>query len=342
MNKLKYYSLHDFAEITKIDAHIHLNTNDHSFPEQAKLDNFTLLSINTEVPGYPTIPEQQDIIQNHKQQFSGKVNYLTTFETHTRAQSDWQNRVIRYLEKSFSGGATGVKVWKNIGMDIRDANGHFIKIDDVLFDPIFNYLEQNNLTVCGHIGEPKNCWLPLEEMTVAGDKAYFKDHPEYHMYLHPDYPSYLDLVHSRDRLLEKHPSLKFVGAHLGSLEWSTDEIAKRLDKYSNLAVDLASRIDHLQYQSIADWQKVHDFFIQYQDRIIYGTDLQVDDTHNPAEFRKEAHSTWLADWKYFTSDEWMTTATENYKFRALRLPSEVIDKIYFKNAIHWYPFLNRT
>ena len=342
MNKLKYYSLDDFYKKTKVDAHLHINTNDASFPEQANLDNFTLLSINTEVPGYPSIPEQQDFMQNQKKRFSGKVNYLTTFETQTREQRDWHKRVIRYLEESLSSGAVGVKVWKNIGMDIQDANGLFIKIDDVLFDPIFNYLEQNKITVCGHIGEPKNCWLPLEEMTVAGDKAYFRDHPEYHMYCHPDYPGYQELVHSRDRLLEKHPNLKFVGAHLGSLEWSVDEIAKRLDKYSNLAVDLASRIDHLQYQSITDWQKVHDFFIQYQDRIIYGTDLVVDDSNNLVEFRKEAHSTWLTDWKYFTSEEWMTTATASSKFQALRLPSDVIDKIYYQNAIHWYPSLNHT
>ncbi len=66
------------------------------------------------------------------------------------------------------------------------------------------------------------------------------------MYLHPEFPSYEDQIKARDHMLEKHPDLKFIGAHLGSLEWSADELAKRLDKFPNMVVDMAARISHLQ------------------------------------------------------------------------------------------------
>ena len=98
------------------------------------------------------------------------------------------------------------------------------------------------------------------------------------MFLHPEYPSYEDQINARDHLLELHPDLIFIGCHLGSLEWNVDELAKRLDKFPNMAVDMAARICHLQYQSQRTAIKVRDFCIKYQDRLLYGTDLS--DTDN--------------------------------------------------------------
>ena len=62
--------------------------------------------------------------------------------------------------------------------------------------------------------------------------------PEYHMYPHPEYPCYQDQIDARDHMLGKHPHLVFIGALLGSLEWSIDELAKRLDKFPNMHVKL--------------------------------------------------------------------------------------------------------
>ncbi len=115
-----------------------------------------------------------------------------------------------------------------------------------------------------HIGEPKNCWLPLEQMSVNNDRNYFKAHPEYHMFLHPENPSYDEIINARDRFVEKHPDMRFVGAHLGSLEWDVDELAKRLDRFPNMAVDVAARVPHIQFQSKANREKVRDFHDKVQ------------------------------------------------------------------------------
>ena len=73
------------------------------------------------------------------------------------------------------------------------------------------------MTLLGHQGEPKNCWLPLDQMTVNSDREYFKAHPQYHMYLQPDMPSYERQMAVRDAMLARHPGLKFVGVHMASI-----------------------------------------------------------------------------------------------------------------------------
>ena len=188
----------------------------------------------------------------------------------------------------------------------------------------------------GHLGEPKNCWLPIEKMTVQGDVNYFSTHPKYHMYLHPEYPSYEDQINARDHMLEKHPGLQFIGAHLGSLEWDVDELAKRLDKFPNMAVDTASRISHLQYQAKTDWQKIHDFCIKYQDRIIYGTDIIIHPTSDPLEIKTQSHDIRLRHWNFFTSDKMMRVPKVEGEFKGLKLPRKVVDKIYHTNAEKWF------
>jgi len=120
------------------------------------------------------------------------------------------------------------------------------------------------------------------------------------------------------------------------LEWDVDEIAKRLDKFPNMAVEPAERMGHVQYQSIENWQKVHDFFIKYQDRIMYGTDLGAEESDNADSVKKKAHDLWMRDWKYFTTGDSLQSPFVNKKFKGLQLPKTVVDKIYYKNAEKWY------
>lgn len=333
-----YYTLEDFETVPKVDVHVHINTKENALVQQAEKDNFVLLTINVEVPDYPTLEQQMNYALGQRDYSPERVYFLSTFETETIEQADWQNKVISSLQASKEKGSLGVKMWKNIGMVIKDEKEDFIKIDHPKFDPIFQYLEDNNVALCGHIGEPKNCWLPLEEMTVNNDRRYYERHPEYHMYQHPEYPSYEELIEARDRVLERYPNLKFIGTHLGSMEWSVDEIAKRLDKYPNMAVDLTARISHLQYQSLTDRDKVQDFFVRYQDRIMYGTDLHVTKDADPDEVRENAHQTWMRDWQYLVTDDSLQNNLVNGKFKGLKLPKPIVDKIYYKNAGNWYPF----
>jgi len=85
-----------------------------------------------------------------------------------------------------------------------------------------------------------------------------------------------------------------------------------------------------------DRQRVRDFCIKYQDRLLYGTDTGDNGTSDAERFKKRMHEIWLNDWKYFTTDDEMTSDKFRGRFTGLKLPKEVIDKIYYVNASRWY------
>jgi predicted TIM-barrel fold metal-dependent hydrolase len=95
----------------------------------------------------------------------------------------------------------------------------------------------------------------------------------------------------------------------------------------------------LQHQAVTDWQKVFDFVIKYQDRLLYGTDLSDNGTEDPSELKKHAHEVRLRHWRFFTSDESMEVPKVDGAFKGLHLPREVVDKIYRRNAEKWFPGL---
>jgi hypothetical protein len=327
-----YYTGEDYVSVKKFDSHIHLNTDDTTFIKQAERDNLRMLVIVDDRPFGITMEHQQKIIRKQLKVFPEQLFYATTFSVKNFNQPGWQEETLAYLQDSFDKGAIAVKVWKNIGMDLKDGNGKFVMIDHPKFDTIINFLEKNNITLIGHLGEPRECWLPLEQMIFH--KGYYESHPEYHMYLHPEYPSYEDQINARDNMLEKHPNLRFIGAHLGSLEWNLDELAKRLDKYPNMAVDLA-RMTDLNYHAMKDWQKTRDFFIKYQDRLLNATDIQVRTPEDPAAMNRGHHNSRLQHWKFFTTDETFPMPIIEGEYKGLKLPKEVVDKIYRKNAERW-------
>lgn len=321
----------------KIDAHLHLNEINHQTIRHAINHGFQLISINTEVPFFPNIQAQEAIILQLKKEYSNTVFHVATFSTANFWDSNWEAKTIEYLKRRMGNGAVGVKIWKNIGMDIRDNNGAYILQNHPKFDSVYDFLSTNEIPLLAHTGEPLNCWLPVDEMTVKQDQDYFMAHPEYHAANLPEIPHYWEHVHARDNILEKHPNLMFVGAHIGSLEWDTDEIASRLDKYPNMAVDLADRVCHLQHQTVSDWEKVRDFVVKYQDRILYGTDFIDDNSKTQAE-----KDTWLLNDKwnmhhqYFTSRELMSAPKVEGQFKGLDLTEDILENIYTKNALKWY------
>lgn len=337
-NQEAYFSADDFYQVEKIDAHVHYFSPKPAFMEQAEADNFRLVTIDTYAgPDDPSIREQEKLALAQQEAFPGRIVNTTAFELEGWDDEEWLENQMSYVKESFDRGAVALKVWKNIGMEFKDRDGNFIMIDDPQFDPIFNYLRENGLTMVAHIGEPRNCWLPLEEMTVNNDREYFSEHPQYHMFLHPEYPSYEEQIEARDNMLRKHPGMKFVGCHLASLEWSLEKMADFLEEFPEAGMDLAHRIGHLQYLALEDYEGVREFFIKYQDRLIYGSDTLPDGSEDPDEFKAQIHETWLRDWNYFATDEVMSSPYLDVEFRGLHLPREVVEKVFRENAESYYP-----
>lgn len=332
-----YYTMDDFASVSKIDAHIHVDAGDGIVENLAASDNFRLITLNVDHSDSAAVKEQFGHSIKSVEKFPGRIFYGATFwfDTTGFRTEGWSDRTINDLRENLGGGAICVKVWKNIGMVLRDREGKFIMIDDPGLDKVFRYMTDNKIPVNGHLGEPRNCWLPLDEMTVSNDRNYFSRNPQYHMYLHPEYPSYEDQITARDNLLVRNPDMVFVGSHLSSLEWSVDSLAAWFDRFPNAGADISARTCHLQVQSAKDRDKVRNFMIKYQDRLLYGTDVGYHGTDAEA-FTKDLHERWLADWKYFTSNEKMTAPEFSGEFEGLQLPKEVVDKLYNQNAIRYY------
>lgn len=326
------YAASDFATVRKIDAHVHVNAADDAFLDQAAADNFEILSINVDYPAFPSISDQAEVAHHYVEANPERFHYATTFSMQGFGQAGWAERTTARIDDEVRRGALAVKVWKNIGMVERDAEGNLIFIDDAGFNPVFSHLAETDVPLIAHQGEPYNCWLPLEQMTTRNDRLYFSAHPEYHMYLQPEMPGYEDLMARRNAMVARNPDLSFVGAHMGSLEWSVDAAAAFLDAHPNAVIELAARMAQIQHQSVRDHQKVRDFFIRYQDRILYGTDLTLNPGDDGQTFRQSAHDVWTRDWTYLATGDTQRVDDIDADVAGLALPRPVIDKIYYANA----------
>ncbi|MDT8760279.1 amidohydrolase [Sphingomonas psychrotolerans] len=339
------YGEGDFNKVAKFDAHVHANVEDPGFLEVARRDGFELLSINVDYPDFPPLALQANVAHAMRAADPKHLQFATTFSMEGFGTPGWTERTIRTIDDAVARGAVAVKIWKNIGMVAKDAQGKRVFIDDPRFDPVIAHLEQRGIPLIAHQAEPKNCWLPLDQMTTENDRSYFRAHPEYYMYLHPEEPSYEALMVARDRFVARHPRLAFDGAHMASIEWSVDALGRFLDRYPNAVIDLAARMSNLQAQSTADLNRVRNFFIKYQDRILYGTDL-TDSPPDPAaraqnppatgDFTREADRVWRADWRYLATPLSQRVDAINADARGLALPRTVIEKIYWKNAKRFF------
>lgn len=327
------YSMADFAKVRKYDAHVHSNSKSAAFLEQARADGFELMSINVDYPAFPSVALQRAAALALLKADPRRFHWATTFSMRGFGAPGWTQEVNAGLARDAELGARAVKIWKNVGMVEKDADGKLIMLDAPGLSPVADRIGALGLALIGHQGEPHNCWLPLEQMTTDNDREYFRNHPEYHMYLHPDQPGYEDQIAARDRFVAAHPQLRFVGAHMGSLEYDVDRLAAFLDRYPNANVDLAARMSQVQYQSVRDREKVRDFFIRYQDRLLYGTDLTFGPDADPGEFKREAHAVWTADWRYLATGESQRVEVLHAEVPGLALPRAVIDKIYYANAV---------
>ena len=346
-----FYEEADFTRVQKMDAHVHANVFDPSFLELARQNNFTLLSINVDYSDFPDLAVQADVAERMHAAAPDVFSYATTFPMDGFGTPGWDTRTIAHIDKALANGAIGVKIWKNIGMAERDSDGIRVFIDDPRFNPVMDHLIARGVPLLAHQAEPRNAWLPLDRMTTLNDLNYFRDHPEYHMFLHSEEPSYEELLAARDRFVERHPELGFVGVHLASLEWSVDELADFLDRYPWTAVDMAARMSNLQVQSNEDRDRVRAFMIEYQDRIFYATDLtdSPPDADGPAQnpsatgdFLAQAERVWRMDWRYLATPLAQHVDAIDADVMGLQLPSEVIDKIYWTNARRYFGLSQRS
>jgi len=330
--------------IPRLDAHTHL-FHDRDYLEDL-LDEWRLKVLVINITGEDLfdrpMDERWEAMVAMKERYPDRVGLCTSFDPDGVTEEGFADRVVEQLDRHLEAGATAVKVWKDIGLDVRDEDGSYVQIDDPRFQPIWAFLAERDVPVIAHTGEPRAAWQPLDE--DSPHYRFYSENPKYHMYRRDDVPDWTEVMAARDRWLEDNPTLTVVGAHLGSMAHDVEMVADRLERYDNFYVDTAERFGDLVTQPTP---KVRDFFKQYADRILYGTDVIVE--HPPDQVpkeeqieEKEEYESVLSDhWEYLTSGHpivMQDKLVEPIRVTGLDLPPDVLQAVYHDNAAALYGF----
>jgi predicted TIM-barrel fold metal-dependent hydrolase len=330
--------LKDFAAINPIDVHMHVYKDDAALG--ALMDRLNLRALNICViddrdPDYKGLEPQRSQVRDFRKITHGRAAFCTTFSPYDFDDPGFSARVISQLNQDFADGALAVKIYKVMGMEMKSKAGKWVMADDPAFEPIYRDIAAHHRTVVAHLAEPDSCWQPPNP--ASPDYQYYKEHPGEYAYAHPDWPSKESILAARDHLLAENPKLRVVGAHLGSMESNVDEIAKRLDRYPNFAVDMAARVPYFMLQPR---DKVRAFLIKYQDRVLYATDLVVLPRDETGKAIQNWETTYAQDWKFFSTNQMVEYM--GHKYQGLQLPKPVLRKLFHDNAAHWYPGIERS
>ena len=320
------------AALHPIDAHVHVFKTNTAFQGFLEKTNLTLLNILVvdDTLSYrkklqPQVHDAWKLVHSSRDH----ILLCTTFDPFQFNSPEFSKNSVKQINRDFADGAIAVKIWKNVGMEIKNTNGRYVMPDDPKFQPIYDDIARHNKTLIAHLAEPDLAWQKLD---VKADplSEYYIENPQWHMLGKPDVPSKAEILEARDRVLAQNPHLRVVGAHLGSMEKNLDALGRVLDRYPNFAVDTAARMEYLMY---GPREKVRNFLIKYQDRVIYGTDLDVDPDADIQESIVEWKATYLDDWRFLATDE--TFEVDGRRVTGLKLPAAVLQKIYRTNAQRW-------
>jgi len=325
--------LNALAALEPVDTHTHVAKGDPTF--YALLDRLhmhilDILLVDDHDPYRKALEPQLHDALDVVHQSHGHAALCTSIDPFQFGKADFPASAIRGLDRDFADGAVAVKIWKNIGMELKDQSGRYVLPDNPALEPIFKDIEKHHRTLVAHVAEPDEAWLPPNPKGL--DSSYYTENPVWYMYRQPEAPKKQLLLDARDHVLAANPKLRVVGAHLGSMEDDLDGLAKRLDQYPNFAVDTAARVVHLVVQPS---DKVRAFMLKYQDRIVYGTDLEFVKDEAPADAVKEWEEQYARDWRYFSTTD--TFEYDGHQTQGLGLPPPVLRKLYHGNAVRWIP-----
>jgi predicted TIM-barrel fold metal-dependent hydrolase len=326
-------ALQQLAALDPIDTHTHVDKGDPAFYAMLRrlhMHILDILLVDDHDDYRKDFPGERKDAWNLFHGDPAHVALCTSFDPFKFNDSDFSQSAVAGLNRDFADGAIAVKIWKNIGMELQDKSGHYVFADDPRFEPIYQDIEKHNRTLIAHQAEPDEAWQPPHPDGL--DYPYYKDHPIWYMYNKPGVPTKQQILDARDHLLAMNPKLRVVGAHFGSMEDDLSGLGRRFDRYPNFATDTAARVVHL---VVRPSDEVRAFILKYQDRLVYGTDLEVGKDQSIQDAINEWRDQYARDWRYFSTTD--TFEYDGHKTHGLGLPPAVLRKLYHANAVHWFP-----
>ncbi len=311
-----------------IDAHNHLDhTRDHA-AVAASLERYGIRHIIS-LDGYPDHRTEEQLT-NYVERYPGKFSLFIRADYARLEESDFVKAVDERLRRYLDRGITGVKVHKDVGLTLRLRDGSFLKPDDDRLRPIWESAAKYDLPVLIHIADPPSFFDPVID---ARHERYeeLAAHPEW-SFGNTGCPRFPELMESQERLLEQNPDTTFIIAHIGSHAENLAEVGHMLDRHPNMYIDTAERIAELGRQPYT----AREFLVQYQDRILYGTDLIPKDANISGNYRFfETRD------EYFPYNDFDEHNQGRWNIYGVDLPDEVLRKIYGENALRVIPRLRK-
>lgn len=240
--------------------------------------------------------------------------------------NSFADRCIGHLEEDVAKGACGLKVTKELGLRFRDHDGAMLPVDDKRLFPIWRRAGELGIPVLIHVSDPIAFFLPFD----AENEHYLtlREFPGWSF--QGSHYSKWELLEQRNRMIAAHPGTMFLLPHMANLPEDLASVSRLLDQFPNVVIDFSARIDELGRQPYT----ARDFFIQYQDRILFGLDMPV----SPEAYRCYYRFLETRD-EYFDYPDYIGRfgVYTRWKLYGLHLPDEVLAKLYYKNAQRLIP-----
>lgn len=256
-----------------------------------------------------------------KSGYSDRLLVFTNIRFEGFGEQDWAEQTIKQLEEDVKMGAKGLKIYKELGFDVKDQTGQRVAVDDPRLDPIWEKCGELGIPVLIHSGDPFQFWLPKDKYNERWLEL--KEHPE--RYRDPAvYPPWEQIMNEQHNVFRKHPKTIFISAHLGWMGNDLARLGKLLDEIPNMYTEIGAVLAELGRQP----RFAREWFIKYQDRVLFGKDLWA-----PPEYHVYFRVLETAD-EYF---DYYRRRHAFWKMYGLDLPDEVLKKLYYKNALKIIP-----
>ncbi len=310
------------AKFFVIDVHNHINDAlgiDEHVPPAQVIREMDAANVRTVVILTGQWSDKlQRVLDEMVKPYPGRFMVFTQIDWSKIDNPDFSQQMVAQLDDAVRRGARGLKVLKDLGLGVRDRSGKLIAVDDPRLDPIWEECGRLGVPVAIHVTDPEAFFHPTDGNNERYEEL--TEHPDWSFYDH-DFPSKEAILAARDRVFARHPRTTFVALHLANWPENLDAVSAMLDRLPNVMVEFGARQAELGRQP----RRAREFFLRYQDRIMFGTDSEPEAEMYRNYFR------WLE-----TDDEYFDYAgypgQGRWKIYGMKLPDEVLRKVYYANA----------
>ncbi|MFG1909448.1 amidohydrolase family protein [Kribbella sp. NPDC048928] len=204
-------------------------------------------------------------LDRYDRRFPGRFVTFARLDWSDTKTPGWGERMGASLTDSVRRGAGGLKLWKDIGLRVRDERDELIFLDDERLEPLWDALAETGVPALIHTADPVAFFQPLDSRNERVEELL--RHPDWHFY-GPEFPPLQRLMDALDAVVANHPRVRFIGAHVGCLAENLDWVEQMLDRYPNYCVDLAARVAELGRQP----RRTRALIERHPDRVLLGTD----------------------------------------------------------------------